>query len=137
MKFSMWCEVSPAVRECLPLALAKNTDYRSGDVEVMVRDGNATVVEFFGDGDTFCGFSLIQDVKTPAGVWLHDAHVWVLKEHRRHGIYGEYLAFLKGLAVSGGYLGVTMNTYADEPFWSQILEPKGFHPRVVTHEWRA
>ena len=137
MNFLILTGISAAAISALPLALSKNSDYRPGDIEAMVSDRNATVVDFRDDDGAFCGFSLIQDVRTPAGTWLHDAHVWVMEEHRGNGIYDEYLAFLKGLALSGGYLGVTMNTYADEPFWEQILAPRGFTPRVVTHEWRA
>lgn len=122
--------------EMLREALAKNSDYEPQDILDMVAADQATFVTFECDGEE-AGMAVVQEVKTPAGTWLHLAHVWVAEASRMRGIYTAYITWLKEYARTHGYRGVTLNVYATEPYWTPILERLDLRPRTVTYEWRA
>jgi len=122
--------------EMLRDALLRNSDYEPQDILEMVAADQATFVTFECDG-VEAGMAVVQEVKTPAGTWLHDAHVWVVEASRMRGIYSSYITWLKEYARTRGYRGVTLNVYAAEPYWTPILQGLGLKPRTVTYEWRS
>lgn len=117
------------------LCQLKNEEWGAAEIGYAISRGDLVVVGMFGDENLLAGFGLIQKHDTPAGSWLHDAHVWVFPESRRNGLYSGYIAFLKEWAVREGWLGVkcVVRAEEDEAIWRETLVPLGGRARTVEY----
>lgn len=115
--------------------VVRHSDYTADDLRDMLAWGALRLVLMESDEGTFLGFGIVQARPFPAKKYLHDAHVWVLPEHRSNGVYGAYLQFLRELAEAEGCAGVTLAVHADEDtdLWRGILQRRGFRPRAVEY----
>lgn len=122
------------VEKHLAEVLAKNTEFSPDDIHNLVDEGVLTLVGISRHGAP-AGFGLVQLHGTPAGRWLHDAHVWIFPEHRRQGLYSAYIAYLKRWAAREGWLGVKCLVHADEDeeIWQKTLPALGGQRRTVEY----
>lgn len=131
-----WPRIAPHVAE---MAAAYSTDdsYTPDDLRDSLARGELWPLLMEVNGE-LAGFAVVHPMHFPRRRYLREAHLWVLPAYRGHGLFAQYLNYLRGWAVAHGYHGTTVVLLAaDEPRWRPLMQAHGFTTRTVEYIWEA